>query len=228
VTHDTGPTTIPLDTLRLSLERQVRAALAMLRDAVERCPGSLWDDPGPTNAFWQIAYHTLYFTHLYLQPEEAAFRPWPGHQADVQHPDGIAGPADPASPLPLVPEPYTRGQVLAYAAHLDERLHDALQAIDLLAPDSGPAREPAPPAAPRCAARGPGAEPRGRRRRLGELAGGGRRELTGRGTLAGNPYPLARGMMGPRVIATSPGRPPIGGEACTSSCPSSRCPRPAT
>jgi hypothetical protein len=137
VTHDTGPTTIPLDTLRLSLERQVRAALAMLRDAVERCPGSLWDDPGPTNAFWQIAYHTLYFTHLYLQPEEAAFRPWPGHQADVQHPDGIAGPADPASPLPLVPEPYTRGQVLAYAAHLDERLHDALQAIDLLAPDSG-------------------------------------------------------------------------------------------
>ena len=137
MTHDTGPTAVPLDTLRTALERQYRAALAMLRDAVERCPEPLWDDPAPTNAFWQVAYHTLYFTHLYLQPEEAAFRPWPGHQADVQHPDGIAGPDDPASALPLVPETYSRDQVLAYATHLDAMLHDAVEALDLLAPDSG-------------------------------------------------------------------------------------------
>ena len=135
--HDTGPTVVQLDTLSAALERQVRAALAMLRDAVERCPESLWLDPAPTNACWQVAYHTLYFTHLYLQPDEAAFRPWPGHQADVQHPDGIAGPDDPASPLPLVPVPYTRDQVLAYVDQLDDGLHDALQALDLLAPDSG-------------------------------------------------------------------------------------------
>lgn len=128
---------IPLDTLREALECQYRAALAMLRDAVDRCPESLWDDPAPTNAFWQVAYHTLYITHLYLQPEAAAFRPWPGHQADVQHPDGIAGPDDPANPLPLVPEPYARDQVLAYAAHLEAGLPDAVRAIDLLAPDSG-------------------------------------------------------------------------------------------
>ena len=135
--HDTGPTTIPLDTLRLALERQYRAALMMLRGAVERCPEALWTDTAATNAFWQIAYHTLYFTHLYLQADEAAFRAWSGHQADVQHPDGIAGPDDPASPLPLLPVPYTREQVLAYATQLEAGLPDALRALDLLAPDSG-------------------------------------------------------------------------------------------
>jgi hypothetical protein len=135
--RDIGHDAVPLDLLRSTLERQYRAALAMLRDAVERCPEALWDDSTPTNAFWQVAYHTLFFTHLYLQPEEASFRPWPGHQADAQHPDGIAGPDDPASPLPLLPEPYTREQVLAYAAHLESMLHDGVEALDLLAPESG-------------------------------------------------------------------------------------------
>ncbi len=128
---------LPLTVLRDTLERQYRAAFAMLRDAIERCPDALWEDPTPTNAFWQVAYHTLFFTHLYLQPEEADFRPWSGHQGDVQHADGIAGPADPASPLPLLPEPYDKAQVLAYWDHLTADLDAALDRLDLRAAESG-------------------------------------------------------------------------------------------
>jgi hypothetical protein len=124
------------EVLRDPLKRQYRAALLMLRDAVERCPDALWDDPAPTNTFWQVAYHTLYFTHLYLQPSEAAFVPWTGHQAGVQHEDGIAGPADPASPLPLVPDPYTKDQVLAYLEHVHASV-DGVDALDLGAATSG-------------------------------------------------------------------------------------------
>lgn len=127
---------LPVRVLRDTLERQYRAALAMLRDAVERCPDTLWDDPAPTNAFWQVAYHALFFTHLYLQPTEADFRPWPGHQGDVQHADGIAGPPDPASALPLLPEPYGKAQVLAYCDHLTAGLDAALDDLDLLAAES--------------------------------------------------------------------------------------------
>lgn len=130
------PTPNPLDAIRTALKRQYRAALAMFRDAVERCPDALWDDPAPTNAFWQVAYHTLYFTHLYLQPDEASFRPWVEHQADVQHEDGIAGPADPTSTLPLVPSPYSRAQVLAYLDHVDAGV-DGVDALDLAAATSG-------------------------------------------------------------------------------------------
>jgi hypothetical protein len=119
------------------LKSQFHAALAMLREPIERCPDALWDDPTPTNAFWQVAYHALYFTHLYLMPDEAAFRPWAGHQTEVQHPDGIPGRADPASPLPLIPERYTREQVLAYRQVCDGMVDDAVDALDLASPTSG-------------------------------------------------------------------------------------------
>lgn len=131
------PDAIPADRLRAVLTSQLRAALAMLRDTIARCPEELWLDEAPANAFWQVAYHALYFTHLYLQPDVAAFRPWEGHQGDVQHPDGIAGPADPASPLPLLPEPYTKAQALAYAEGLDRMVDGAVAALDLHAPESG-------------------------------------------------------------------------------------------
>jgi hypothetical protein len=130
-------TAVPLDELRAVLKRQYHAAMAMLRGAIERCPDELWHDATPANACWQVAYHALYYTHLYLQPTEAAFRPWPGHRADVQHEDGIAGPSDPASGLPLLPAPYTRDEVLAYWRHLVATIDGAVDALDLLARDSG-------------------------------------------------------------------------------------------
>lgn len=132
-----GSTTIEAAAVRAALKGQYRAGLAMHRDAVERCGDELWLDRGPANAFWQVAYHTLYFTHLYLCGQEADFRPWAEHQGEVQHEDAIAGADDPANPLPLLPEPYTRAQVLAYGRHLDGLVDGMVDALDLRRPDSG-------------------------------------------------------------------------------------------
>ncbi|HKI58200.1 MAG TPA: DinB family protein [Trueperaceae bacterium] len=126
----------PNASLRSALKSQYHAALAMLREAVERCPDALWADPGPKNAFWQVAYHTLYFTHLYLMPEEAGFRPWE-HQRPAQHPDGIPGRPDPASDLPLVPDAYSREQVLAYWQVLDGMVDACVDTLELGRGDSG-------------------------------------------------------------------------------------------
>lgn len=128
---------VPADALRAAIKSQYHAALAMLRETLECCPEELWLSSEHVNAFWQLAYHTLYFTHLYLQPNEAAFRPWAEHQAEVQHPDGIAGPADSESALPLIPEPYSKAQVLAYWRFCDGLVDDALRRLDLLSPESG-------------------------------------------------------------------------------------------
>jgi hypothetical protein len=119
------------------LIRQYHAALAMLREAIERCPDDIWFDAQPTNAFWQIAYHVLYFTHLYLQPDLASFRPWAGHQRAIQNEDGIAGEPDPNSALPLIPRPYSREEVLAYWAVCDPMIDDAVAALDLQSKESG-------------------------------------------------------------------------------------------
>ena len=119
------------------LKSQYHAALAMLREAVERCPDELWLDQRPKNAFWQVAYHALFFAHLYAGADEAAFRPWAGHQAETQNPDGIGGPPDPVSNLPVIPNPYSKADVLAYCEFCDQMIDDAVDALDLRRRDSG-------------------------------------------------------------------------------------------
>ena len=59
--------------LRTVLKSQYHASLAMLREAIERCPPEEWLSTKHKNAFWQVSYHALFFAHLYLQRDEAAF-----------------------------------------------------------------------------------------------------------------------------------------------------------
>ena len=124
-------------TLKSVLKSQYHAALAMLHEAIQKCPDDVWSSHDHLNAFWQIAYHTLFFAQLYLLPNEAAFRPWKHHQAANQNPDGIAGPPDPASSLPLIPDPYTKAQVLEYWKICDQMVDAAVDDLDLDSPDCG-------------------------------------------------------------------------------------------
>jgi CheY-like chemotaxis protein len=123
--------------LRRLLKSQYRAALAMLREGVERCPDALWDDPAHTNRTWQIAYHALFFARYYGGRDEGFQDFWEGHRRGTQNPDGIAGPPDPGSPLPLLPEPYTKAEVLAAWAHCAAGVDAAVDALDLDAPQCG-------------------------------------------------------------------------------------------
>ena len=125
------------EALRTTLKSQYHAALAMLREAIEKCPDDVWFSREHVNAFWQIAYHALFFAHLYMQPNEAAFRPWKRHQANTQNPDGLGGPSDPNSTLPLIPEPYTKSDILEYWAECDQMVDGAVDALDLHSAESG-------------------------------------------------------------------------------------------
>jgi hypothetical protein len=126
-----------LAALRSVLKSQYPASLAMLGEAIQRCPDEVWSSTNHMNAFWQIAYHALFFTHLYMQRDEAAFRPREDHQGSVQHPDGIAGPPDPNSSLPLIPKPYTKAQVMEYWTFCDQMIDDAVDKVDLESSQSG-------------------------------------------------------------------------------------------
>lgn len=129
--------TIDATSFRLILMSQYHAGLAMLREAIETCPEDVWLDTRPRNAFWQVAYHVLYFTHLYLHSGVSAFQPWKEHQSAVQHPDGISDRPKPGSTLPLIPEPYTRAQALAYWEVCDQMVDAAVDALDLHSPQCG-------------------------------------------------------------------------------------------
>jgi hypothetical protein len=90
---------------------QYRAALAMLKQAIEKCPPELWDDPQDRTKFWHVVYHALFYTHLYLHTREEDFKPWDQHREDYQ----FLGPKPwPPHDLPKIDEPYTREDILAF------------------------------------------------------------------------------------------------------------------
>jgi len=69
---------------RSSIARQYAAALKMLRRAIELCPEALWADATYRNQYWHIAYHALFYAHLYSQANEAVFQPWTKHKEGIR------------------------------------------------------------------------------------------------------------------------------------------------
>jgi len=100
---------------------QIRAALRMLRWAIEACPENLWNRETDTNRFWVLAYHTLYFAHLYLSPSEEAFEPF--ERQVVGH--GGYGKTDLGDWPDLTSEDvFAKVDVLAYCDHIDARVSE--------------------------------------------------------------------------------------------------------
>ena len=116
-----------MDTKRV-IQSQYHAALEMLKQAVTGCPESLWDAPEDKNRFWHVAYHALFYTHLYLQDTEKDFRPWENHRDEYQ----FMGPVPwPPHDLPKIGEAYTREDVLAYFAFVRKQVQERVPALDL-------------------------------------------------------------------------------------------------
>lgn len=130
--------------IRDILKSQYHASLAMLHESIELCPDDLWTSKEFRNAFWQLAYHTLYFAHAYMGAGKDALVPWEHHHAENQNPDCIPGPPDPKSPLPWLPPAYTKQQVLAYWQFCDDHVNAFVDALDLFSPDCGFSRYPIP------------------------------------------------------------------------------------
>jgi hypothetical protein len=61
-----------LDTFKQLLANEFEGSLCMLHHCVDRCPDAAWDLPVAKRKFCQAAFHVLFFTDLYLQPDESA------------------------------------------------------------------------------------------------------------------------------------------------------------
>jgi hypothetical protein len=99
------------------IRSQYLATLEMLKQAIEKCPDALWDDPADKNKFWHVAYHALFYTHLYLQPTEQDFKPW----GTYRHQHDLSETAD----------PYTREEVLEYLAFCQQQVEDKVPQLNL-------------------------------------------------------------------------------------------------
>ena len=75
------------------------------------------------------AYHALFYGHLYLQPSESAFAPWPKHRENYN----VMSDALPYPPYDKVEigEPYTKADVLEYLTFCREHIASWVDALDL-------------------------------------------------------------------------------------------------
>lgn len=117
-----------MDTLKPALKGQYHAALDMLRGAIDACPDDLWTGGVPPRSFWRLAYHTLFFTHLYLQVKEADFVAWERHRNEVESDEEREDPNA---------TPYTKAEILAYWQIVDGMVDTQIDKIDLNSTDCG-------------------------------------------------------------------------------------------
>ncbi|MGE5221197.1 MAG: DinB family protein [Omnitrophica WOR_2 bacterium] len=110
--------------IKTVVNSQYQAALAMLQQAVEQCPDSMWDDRDDENRFWRVAYHSLFFTHLYLQKTLDDFHPWEKHWEDAESMGKDAAPG----------KPYSKDEVLEYLNFCRKQVEERSAALNPDAP----------------------------------------------------------------------------------------------
>jgi hypothetical protein len=110
---------------------QYLATLEMMKQVIAKCPDEVWRDAKPANQFWHIAYHALFYTHLYLQPKEAEFTPWPKHRPNLN----LFGPPPWAPDEEIEPgEPFSQTEVLDYVTFCQQEAQVKTRNLSLEAP----------------------------------------------------------------------------------------------
>ncbi len=113
---------MPLE-VRFALKRQYHAGLAMLRDCVEKATDDIWLSGGHPRNFWRIAYHAVFYTHLYMGQTVEDFKAWEKHREtaiDLW-----------ASQNPPILEPYSRAELLSYIDLFDKMIDETVDHLDL-------------------------------------------------------------------------------------------------
>jgi hypothetical protein len=114
--------------IRETIKSQYYASLEMLKQAIVNCPPALWTDQGYENKFWHIAYHALFFTHLYLQSSEEDFAPWNKHKDQYR---SLGSLPEPAHKEPDIEEPYTKEEILEYLRFCQAQVDEKVDSLNL-------------------------------------------------------------------------------------------------
>jgi len=119
-----------MNVIRSILARQFGATAQMLHESIESCPEQIWTKGSGGAAFWQLAYHTIFFLDFYLHKRETDFTPPPFHRENAWH-------------LETAPsgEPYSKTMLLEYLQQVRKRARLMLAELtedDLTAPSPVP------------------------------------------------------------------------------------------
>lgn len=107
---------------------QYKAALSIIKKAVEKCPEGLWFDRTKGFPIWQLSYHALFFTDLYLQKGEKEFKAWKHHREHYQYFRCL--PWD-ANIKVDAKQPYLRKELLEFIKKIFTRIEKNVPVLDM-------------------------------------------------------------------------------------------------
>jgi hypothetical protein len=116
------------------IQSQYLASLEMLKNAIANCPESMWVDPEPKNKYWHIAFHAIFFTHLYLQLSEQDFKVWEKHRDEYEFMGSLPWPPH---NKPKIGDPYTKVEILEYLEFCKEQVREKVTVLNLESSESG-------------------------------------------------------------------------------------------
>src|SRR3954471_23334235 len=116
--------------LKRDLKEQYHGGLAMLAQCVAGRPDEVGAAGAGPRAFWRIAFHTVFYTHLYLGQNEQAYKPWDGHQ---ERSDELWTNLVEVEPYELPPAtlPVERDEMLRYLGFVDGLVNSTVDVLDL-------------------------------------------------------------------------------------------------
>ena len=115
---------------------QYLSALAMLEQAIERCPEDMWDDPQDQNKTWHVAYHTLFYTHLYAHTRGQDFQSWEHHREGYENMGSKSEPSH--DPPNAGKQPYSKDEVLSFLGFCRDYLREQIPILDMEAESGFP------------------------------------------------------------------------------------------
>jgi hypothetical protein len=121
--------------IRSALKSQYHGALNTLYEVMEKTPPAMWNDTTDGLApIWRVVYHTLFYTHFYLQQMQEDFTPWARHREEAQF---MSSPPWDGNRPPKSCEPYTCDDLLEYWRVCNNMIDARVDALDLSASESG-------------------------------------------------------------------------------------------
>lgn len=114
---------------------QYKASLGMLRHAIEKVPDEQWNTEEYNNPNWQIAYHILWATKLYLGANMESHVPW---EKAIEGAESLGGMQDweNAGEGVVVTGHHSKEELLSFLDDLVAGLQRSVEALPLAA-DSG-------------------------------------------------------------------------------------------
>lgn len=100
----------------------------MLRETIVVCVDEAWVGGSFPRNFWRIAYHALFYAHLYAMPREEDFVPWEHHRdcTDLW-----------LDANPPVLDAYPKTLLLEYLDYIDQNIESWVNHLDLDSDESG-------------------------------------------------------------------------------------------